>query len=142
MQPPSFPPIQHERQTRIRPSATPPVISDGDFNKCALCLDHFTHHDTVWRLQCSHLFHTQCWDRVAHAHLGRQVAGTMEGAEIEAPCAICRGDAARRHGEIIRGANELRDLREELNCIAPMMMNNAAVATTTPAGQPAPSANV
>eukprot|EP00959_Pyramimonas_sp_CCMP1952_P345970 7245845-Pyramimonas_sp.AAC.1 len=39
MQPPSVPPIQYEvgettleRQTRIRPSATPRVISDGDFN--------------------------------------------------------------------------------------------------------------
>eukprot|EP00959_Pyramimonas_sp_CCMP1952_P344062 7206481-Pyramimonas_sp.AAC.1 len=52
MRPPSVPPIQYEvgettleRQTRIRPSATPPVISDGDFNKCAICLDHFMHRD-------------------------------------------------------------------------------------------------
>eukprot|EP00959_Pyramimonas_sp_CCMP1952_P262040 5479660-Pyramimonas_sp.AAC.1 len=52
MPPPSAPPIQYEigetvleRQTRIRPSATPPVISDGDFNKCAICLDHFMHRD-------------------------------------------------------------------------------------------------
>eukprot|EP00959_Pyramimonas_sp_CCMP1952_P068270 1424842-Pyramimonas_sp.AAC.1 len=52
MQLPSAPPIRHEvgetileRQTRIRPSATPPVISDGDFNKCAICLGHFMHHD-------------------------------------------------------------------------------------------------
>eukprot|EP00959_Pyramimonas_sp_CCMP1952_P310722 6502565-Pyramimonas_sp.AAC.1 len=51
-QPLAVPPIQYElgettleRQTRIRPSATPPVISDGDFNKCAICLDHFKHHD-------------------------------------------------------------------------------------------------
>eukprot|EP00959_Pyramimonas_sp_CCMP1952_P149731 3132798-Pyramimonas_sp.AAC.1 len=43
MQPPSAPPIQHEvgettleRQTRIRLSARPPVISDGDFNRCAI----------------------------------------------------------------------------------------------------------
>eukprot|EP00959_Pyramimonas_sp_CCMP1952_P310455 6497489-Pyramimonas_sp.AAC.1 len=77
----------------------------------------------------------------------------MEGAATEAPCAICRGvgpiaaefhyalagdqDAANRHGEILRGANELRDLREELNRIPAMTMNNAAVAATTPAGQPA-----
>eukprot|EP00959_Pyramimonas_sp_CCMP1952_P260955 5456240-Pyramimonas_sp.AAC.1 len=52
MQPPSVTPIQYEvgetvldRQTRIRPSATPPVIIDGGFNKCAICLDHFMHHD-------------------------------------------------------------------------------------------------
>eukprot|EP00959_Pyramimonas_sp_CCMP1952_P236902 4950840-Pyramimonas_sp.AAC.2 len=52
MQPPAVPPVQYEvgettlgRQTRIRPSATPSVISYGDFNKCAICLDHFMHHD-------------------------------------------------------------------------------------------------
>eukprot|EP00959_Pyramimonas_sp_CCMP1952_P101872 2130791-Pyramimonas_sp.AAC.1 len=63
MQPPSAPPIQYEigestleRQTRIRPSATPPVISD-----------------------------------VVHARACRQLAGTLEGAAAEAPCAICRG---------------------------------------------------
>eukprot|EP00959_Pyramimonas_sp_CCMP1952_P280259 5858674-Pyramimonas_sp.AAC.1 len=76
MQLPTVPPIRFEasattleRQTRIRPSATPPVISDGgDFNKCAICLDYFMRHDKVWRLQCGHIFHAQCWDRVAHAH--------------------------------------------------------------------------
>eukprot|EP00959_Pyramimonas_sp_CCMP1952_P376992 7896477-Pyramimonas_sp.AAC.1 len=47
VQQPPAPPIQHEigestlgRQTRIRPLATPPIISDGDFNKCAICLDN------------------------------------------------------------------------------------------------------
>eukprot|EP00959_Pyramimonas_sp_CCMP1952_P166141 3472341-Pyramimonas_sp.AAC.1 len=62
MQPSSVPPIQYEigettleRQTRIRPSGTPPVISDGDFNRCAICLDRFTHHDKVWRLQCGQI---------------------------------------------------------------------------------------
>eukprot|EP00959_Pyramimonas_sp_CCMP1952_P445792 9333526-Pyramimonas_sp.AAC.1 len=39
------------------------------------------------------------------------------------------------------GANELKDLREELNRVAAMMMNNAAAPATTPAGQPASSAN-
>eukprot|EP00959_Pyramimonas_sp_CCMP1952_P212704 4450608-Pyramimonas_sp.AAC.1 len=98
MQPPSVPPIRYEigettleRQTRIRPSATPPLISDGDFNKGAICLGHFMHHDKVWRLQCGHIFHAQCWDRVAHAHVDRQLAGTMEGTATEAPCVICRG---------------------------------------------------
>eukprot|EP00959_Pyramimonas_sp_CCMP1952_P332775 6968572-Pyramimonas_sp.AAC.1 len=52
------------RQMRIRPAATPPIISDGDFSKCAICLDLFMNHDKVWRLQCGHRFHAQCWDRV------------------------------------------------------------------------------
>eukprot|EP00959_Pyramimonas_sp_CCMP1952_P354859 7433372-Pyramimonas_sp.AAC.1 len=39
------------------------------------------------------------------------------------------------------GANELRDLREALHLIAAMMTNNTAVAATTPAGEPAPSAD-
>eukprot|EP00959_Pyramimonas_sp_CCMP1952_P311310 6515181-Pyramimonas_sp.AAC.1 len=74
MQLPSVPPIRHEvagttleRLARIRPSATLPVISDGGFNKCAICLDHFMHHEllgpsctcscgqTVWKvLQLRH----------------------------------------------------------------------------------------
>eukprot|EP00959_Pyramimonas_sp_CCMP1952_P452229 9466209-Pyramimonas_sp.AAC.1 len=83
MQPPSVPPIQYEvgetileRQTRIRPSATPLGISDGDFNKCAICLDHSMHHDTVWRLQCGHTFHAQFWGRVARARVDRQGVGS------------------------------------------------------------------
>eukprot|EP00959_Pyramimonas_sp_CCMP1952_P143787 3010423-Pyramimonas_sp.AAC.1 len=52
-----------ERQVRIRLSATPPTISDGDFSKCAICLDLSMSHDKVWRLQCGHIFHAQCWDR-------------------------------------------------------------------------------
>eukprot|EP00959_Pyramimonas_sp_CCMP1952_P225044 4705854-Pyramimonas_sp.AAC.1 len=28
-----------ERQVRIRPAATKPIISDGDFSQCAICLD-------------------------------------------------------------------------------------------------------
>eukprot|EP00959_Pyramimonas_sp_CCMP1952_P122557 2562234-Pyramimonas_sp.AAC.1 len=39
------------------------------------------------------------------------------------------------------GANQLRDLRERHDRVAAMMMNNAAVLTTTPAGQPASSAS-
>eukprot|EP00959_Pyramimonas_sp_CCMP1952_P109382 2287853-Pyramimonas_sp.AAC.1 len=65
------------------------MISDGDFNECAICLDHFMKHDKVWR-QCGHIFHAQRWDRVARAHVDRQLAGNMEGSESEAPCAICR----------------------------------------------------
>eukprot|EP00959_Pyramimonas_sp_CCMP1952_P329531 6899117-Pyramimonas_sp.AAC.1 len=49
---PSVPPIRHgagettlERQSRIRPSATPPVTSDGDLNNCAIYLDRFMHRD-------------------------------------------------------------------------------------------------
>eukprot|EP00959_Pyramimonas_sp_CCMP1952_P449205 9405740-Pyramimonas_sp.AAC.1 len=109
---------------RIRPSATPPIISD-------------VNRDKVWRLQCGHIFHAQCWDRVAHAHVDGQLAGALEGAASEALCAIYRGlgliaaefhyalagdhNAANRHEEILRGANELRYLREELSRFTAMM---------------------
>eukprot|EP00959_Pyramimonas_sp_CCMP1952_P339697 7114374-Pyramimonas_sp.AAC.1 len=49
------------------------------------------HRDKVWRLQYGHIFHAQCWDRVALAPVDRQLPGTLEGAATEAPCAICRG---------------------------------------------------
>eukprot|EP00959_Pyramimonas_sp_CCMP1952_P163080 3409029-Pyramimonas_sp.AAC.1 len=81
----------------------------------------------------------------------------MEGTATEAPCAICRGvglitaefhyalagdqDAWNRREGILRGTNELRDLREELHRVTAMMMNSAAAPATTPAGQPASSAN-
>eukprot|EP00959_Pyramimonas_sp_CCMP1952_P038439 804280-Pyramimonas_sp.AAC.1 len=77
------------------------------------------------------MFHAQCWDRVAHAHVVRQLAGNVQGTATEAPCVICKGvglitagfhhalagdqDARNRHEEVLRGANEVRDLREELN---------------------------
>eukprot|EP00959_Pyramimonas_sp_CCMP1952_P149753 3133204-Pyramimonas_sp.AAC.1 len=56
---PTFSPIRFkasestlERQMRIRPAATPPIISDGDFSTCAICLDLFMNHDKIWRPQC------------------------------------------------------------------------------------------
>eukprot|EP00959_Pyramimonas_sp_CCMP1952_P106024 2216774-Pyramimonas_sp.AAC.1 len=104
------------------------------------------HHDKVWRLQYGQLFHAQCWDRVARAHVDRQLGGTMKrgvgliAAEFHYALAGDQ-DAASRHGETLRGANEFRDLREELNRVTVMMMNDAAVLATTPAGQPASSAN-
>eukprot|EP00959_Pyramimonas_sp_CCMP1952_P071753 1498842-Pyramimonas_sp.AAC.1 len=71
MQLPSVSPVRFEagestleRQTRIRPSATPAIMSDGGCGKCAICLDQFMNHNEVWRLQCGHIFHAQCWDRV------------------------------------------------------------------------------
>eukprot|EP00959_Pyramimonas_sp_CCMP1952_P193530 4047279-Pyramimonas_sp.AAC.1 len=73
MQPPSVPPIQHEvretaleRQTRIRPSATPRVISDGDLNRCAICLDK------VWRLQRG--LEASAWPHIPCAVLGPSCA--------------------------------------------------------------------
>eukprot|EP00959_Pyramimonas_sp_CCMP1952_P415748 8711152-Pyramimonas_sp.AAC.1 len=81
----------------------------------------------------------------------------MEGSATEAPCAICRGvglitaefhyalagdqESLDRHEDILRGANEFRDIRAELNRITAMMTNTAVVSITTPAGQPASSAN-
>eukprot|EP00959_Pyramimonas_sp_CCMP1952_P191574 4005770-Pyramimonas_sp.AAC.1 len=54
---------------------------------------------------------------------------------------VAASDAANRHGDILPGANELRDLCEELNRVTAMMMHNATVLATTPAGQTANSAN-
>eukprot|EP00959_Pyramimonas_sp_CCMP1952_P345934 7245119-Pyramimonas_sp.AAC.1 len=97
MQLPTLSPIRFEagestleRQMRIRPAATPPIISDGGSGKCAICLDLLMNHDKIWRLQCGHIFHAQCWDRVVHAHVDRQLAGNVEVSASEAPCAICR----------------------------------------------------
>eukprot|EP00959_Pyramimonas_sp_CCMP1952_P454366 9469792-Pyramimonas_sp.AAC.1 len=66
----------------------------------------------------------------------------MKGSASEAPCAICRGvglitaefhcalagdqEPLYRHEDILRGANELRDLREELNRVTAMMTATAA----------------
>eukprot|EP00959_Pyramimonas_sp_CCMP1952_P254301 5312170-Pyramimonas_sp.AAC.1 len=54
MQLPTVAPIRYEagettleRQTRTGPPATPPIISDGDFSKCAMCLDHSVNYDKV-----------------------------------------------------------------------------------------------
>eukprot|EP00959_Pyramimonas_sp_CCMP1952_P267315 5589085-Pyramimonas_sp.AAC.1 len=74
-----------DRQMRIRPATTPSIISDGDFSKRAICLDLFMNSDKIWRLQCGHIFHAQCWDRVVHAHVDGQVAGNMEDSACEAP---------------------------------------------------------
>eukprot|EP00959_Pyramimonas_sp_CCMP1952_P172280 3599591-Pyramimonas_sp.AAC.1 len=59
MQLPTFSPFRSEagestleRQMRIRPATTPRITSDGDFSKCAICLDQFMNHDKIWRLQC------------------------------------------------------------------------------------------
>eukprot|EP00959_Pyramimonas_sp_CCMP1952_P260641 5449653-Pyramimonas_sp.AAC.1 len=41
----------------------------------------------------------------------------------------------------LRGANELGDLREELDRVTAMVTSNAAAAATTPAGQPASSSS-
>eukprot|EP00959_Pyramimonas_sp_CCMP1952_P342188 7168814-Pyramimonas_sp.AAC.1 len=81
----------------------------------------------------------------------------MEGSACEAPCAICRGvgliaaefhcahagdqETHDRHAGILRRANELKDLREELNRVTAMMTSTAETSTTTPAGIPASSAN-
>eukprot|EP00959_Pyramimonas_sp_CCMP1952_P301013 6297924-Pyramimonas_sp.AAC.1 len=48
-------------------------------------------HDKVWRLQCGHTFHAQCWDRVVHGHVDRQLAGNMESSASEAPPALSAG---------------------------------------------------
>eukprot|EP00959_Pyramimonas_sp_CCMP1952_P132373 2767814-Pyramimonas_sp.AAC.1 len=48
-------------------------------------------HDKIWRPQCGHIFHAQCWDRVVHAHVDQQVAGNMAASAREPPCALCRG---------------------------------------------------
>eukprot|EP00959_Pyramimonas_sp_CCMP1952_P058413 1220199-Pyramimonas_sp.AAC.1 len=62
-----------ERQLRTRPSATPPIINDGDFTKCEICLEESAYRDEAWRPQRGHIFHAICWDRVAQAHVGRQL---------------------------------------------------------------------
>eukprot|EP00959_Pyramimonas_sp_CCMP1952_P175086 3658800-Pyramimonas_sp.AAC.1 len=48
----AFPPSRYEmgestleRQARVRPSATPPIINDGGFTTCAICLEEFVYHD-------------------------------------------------------------------------------------------------
>eukprot|EP00959_Pyramimonas_sp_CCMP1952_P066858 1395916-Pyramimonas_sp.AAC.1 len=81
----------------------------------------------------------------------------MAGSAREAPCAICRGvglitaefhyalagdqESLNRHEDILRRANELRDLRKELNRATAMMTSTAAISTTTPAGLPASLVN-
>eukprot|EP00959_Pyramimonas_sp_CCMP1952_P091194 1908913-Pyramimonas_sp.AAC.1 len=50
VQPPPAPPIQCEIAEPTR-SETPPIISDSDFNMCAICLDNFVNDDKIWRPQ-------------------------------------------------------------------------------------------
>eukprot|EP00959_Pyramimonas_sp_CCMP1952_P224450 4693196-Pyramimonas_sp.AAC.2 len=47
----------------------------------------------------------------------------------------------QQYEDVIRGANELRDLREELDRITAMVTNDTAAAATTSAGQPASSSS-
>eukprot|EP00959_Pyramimonas_sp_CCMP1952_P165540 3460442-Pyramimonas_sp.AAC.1 len=78
MELPTVPPIRFEAGESSLERQMPPIISDGDFSKCAICLDLLLNHDKIWRLQCGHILHAQCWDRVVHAHVDRQLAGNME----------------------------------------------------------------
>ena len=71
-----------ERQERTRPSAQRPIITDGDFRQCAICLEHFGHRERLWRLQCGHMFHAECWDRMAHTHTHTH---TSTGRSTETP---------------------------------------------------------
>eukprot|EP00959_Pyramimonas_sp_CCMP1952_P358216 7500655-Pyramimonas_sp.AAC.1 len=43
---------------------------------------HHVDHDKVWRLQCGHIFHAQCWGRVAHARADRQLAGVLVSSQL------------------------------------------------------------
>ena len=114
-----------DRQRRVRPQAPSVTIMDTDFRQCVICLEQFRNDEVIWRLQCGHTFHKDCWNNVAHTHVQRQ----NRGDHIEAPCAVCRGTgtivaeftwvlAGQPANDVDRqamhSANELRDLREEL----------------------------
>eukprot|EP00959_Pyramimonas_sp_CCMP1952_P142657 2986712-Pyramimonas_sp.AAC.1 len=133
---------------RIRPAATPPIISDGGFSKCAICPDLFVNRDKIWRLQRGHIFHAQCWDRVVTPMWIGSWLETWRVPRARPPvlyefhCALA-GDqeSFNRLEDILQRANELRDLREELNLVAAMMTSIAAISATTPAGIPASLVN-
>ena len=138
-----------DRQRRTRPQAPIITIFDGDFRQCAICLEPFRYDDMLWRLQCGHTFHKDCWDRAAHTHVERQNGGDAN----EAPCAVCRGTGTivaefrwvlagqpaemdthslLREAQAMRSADEIRDLREEL-----MRATAQIQALANSAGQPA-----
>ena len=58
-----------DRQRRTRPQAPRITIFDGDFRQCATCLEFFRYVDKLWRLQCGHTFHVDCWDRAARTQV-------------------------------------------------------------------------
>eukprot|EP00959_Pyramimonas_sp_CCMP1952_P330329 6916632-Pyramimonas_sp.AAC.1 len=79
----------------------------------------------MWRLQCGCQCHAECWGRNARSHVSRGRAG----ADVEVPCAICRGpgtiaaecpyagqiDTSSSAAVAIQQAPEVPDLRGRLD---------------------------
>merc|ERR1712086_307539 len=63
-----------DRQRRTRPQAPAITIFDGDFRQCAVCLEQYVYGDKLWRLQCGHTFHKECWDRAARSPVWHLIA--------------------------------------------------------------------
>ena len=76
-----------QRQQRTRPGVDIPIVRDVEFTQCPVCLQEFQHRDIMWRLQCGHQYHKDCWERNSRTHIHNGI----RGAPNEAPCAVCRG---------------------------------------------------
>ena len=62
-----------QRQRRTRPAEPAPFMSDVPFTQCTICLEAFASRGILWRLQCGHQFHKECWERNARSHATNQI---------------------------------------------------------------------
>ena len=62
---------------------------DGNSEQCAICLQDFGNGDNLIRLECSHMFHHDCWRNNRDAPAGLVVDREL-GIPLRDKCAICR----------------------------------------------------
>ena len=78
---------EYEESQMQEPVPEPPITYDGTDERCSICADHFIHDDSVCRLRCRHVFHSECWERNIRA--GANAVANHERFHLD--CPNCRG---------------------------------------------------